>query len=114
LYDFFQRKLETLPDQRAFALAPLWDRQRKHKVTKDEIKAALKAHIAAQVLPGEDPDVLDEAKLVSDGLLDSLESLKLVSHLEEKYGVRIAAHEVDAEHLDTLDAIADMVLAKRR
>ena len=67
-----------------------------------------------QFLPGEDPETLTDATLLfSDGVLDSLASLKLVSFLEERFGVKIEAHEVDVEHLDTLDSIASMVISKR-
>lgn len=70
-------------------------------------------HCAA-IPAGEDPESLtDEAKLFTDGILDLLASLKLVSFLEERFSVTIDAHEVDVDHLDKLDTIADMVIAKR-
>ena len=81
---------------------------------KDEIKRTIRDYIAQQFLPGEDPESLtDEAKLFTDGILNSLASLKLVSFLEERFSVTIDAHEVDVDHLDKLDTIADMVIAKR-
>lgn len=84
-------------------------------MTKDEIASEVRAYIAAEFLPGESPEaILPDTRLVSDGILDSLASLKLVSWLEERYGVSIAAHEVDVDHLDTLGLIADLVLSKRR
>ncbi len=80
----------------------------------NEIKRIVRDYIAAQFLPGEDPESLtDDIKLVSDAILDSLASLKLVSFLEERFGISVAAHEVDVDHLDTLDSIAAMVSAKR-
>ncbi len=80
----------------------------------NEIKRIVRDYIAAQFLPGEDPESLtDDIKLVSDAILDSLASLKLVSFLEERFGISVAAHEVDVDHLDTLDSIAAMVGAKR-
>jgi acyl carrier protein len=83
-------------------------------LTRDEIKRDARAFVAAQFLPGESPDSIgDDTKLFSEGILDSLASLKLVSWLEEKYGVQIEAHEVGVDHLDTLELIADLVLAKR-
>lgn len=83
-------------------------------MTKDDIKQAVRAYIAAEFLPGESPEALtDSAGLFSEGILDSLSSLRLVSWLEEKYGVKIEAHEVDVDHLDTLDLIADLIVSKR-
>ena len=83
-------------------------------MSKDEIKRTVRDYIAHQFLPGEKPENLtEETRLFTDGILDSLASLKLVSFLEEQFGVRIEAHEVDVDHLDTLDTIADLVNAKR-
>ncbi len=80
----------------------------------DEIKLIVRDFVAAQFLPGEDPQSLtDDIKLVTDGVLDSLASLKLVSFLEERFGVSVAAHEVDVDHLDSLETIASMVKSKR-
>jgi acyl carrier protein len=83
-------------------------------VTHDEIKDLVRTHIAEQILGGEDPaNLTDSARLVSEGIVDSLASLRLVSWLEERFGVKIEAHEVDVEHLDTLDTIAAMIVSKR-
>lgn len=80
---------------------------------RNTIIEAARAYIAAEFLPGEDPaSITLETRLVSDGILDSLASLKLVSWLEERFGVNIEAHEVDVDHLDTLGMIADLVLSK--
>ena len=83
-------------------------------MTKDEITSQVRAYIAGEFLQGESPESISpDTRLVSDGILDSLASLKLVLWLEERDGVRIAAHEVDVDHLDTLGLIADLVLSKR-
>jgi acyl carrier protein len=83
-------------------------------MTRDQIKDAVRAYIAQQFLAGESPDnITDDTELVTTGVLDSLASLNLVSWLEEKFAVNIEAHEVDVDHLNTLDLITDMVLAKQ-
>ena len=80
---------------------------------KQQIKNTVRDFIVAQFLPGEDPESLtDDTLLVTDGVLDSLGSLKLVAFLDETYGITVEAHEVDVDHLDTLDLIAQMVLDK--
>jgi acyl carrier protein len=84
-------------------------------LSREEIKRAIRDYVVKEFLPGEDPASLtSDTKLFSDGILDSLASLKLVSYLEEQFGVTIEAHEVDVDHLDTLDTIADMVIGKTR
>ena len=80
----------------------------------ESIKATIKEYILREFLPGEDPEALtDSTPLVTGGILDSLATIKLVSFLEEKYGISLEAHEVDAEHLDTIDLVAQLVDAKK-
>ena len=67
-----------------------------------------------EFLPGEDPDELQaDTELVTSGVLDSLAVLKLVTFLEEEFGIEVAAHEADEEHLDTLALIAQLVVSKK-
>ena len=78
------------------------------------IQDTVKEYVLKQFLPGESPDALTESTpLVTGGILDSLATLKLVDFLEKQFGISLEAHEVDAEHLDTLGAIASLVLAKK-
>ncbi len=77
------------------------------------ISARVKDFILAEFLPGEDASELTPSTgLISSGVLDSLAVLKLVSFLEESFGIEVAAHEADADHLDTLDDITKLVMAK--
>jgi acyl carrier protein len=81
----------------------------------EQIKANVKEYILGTFLPGESPDALTESTpLITGGILDSIATLKLVSFLEQRFGIALEAHEVDAEHLDTLANIAELVEAKRR
>ncbi|MFZ5619244.1 MAG: acyl carrier protein [Pseudomonadota bacterium] len=77
------------------------------------IKECLRGFVLEQFLPGESPDALtDDVRLISDGIIDSLGSLKLVAFVEDKFGARIEAHEVDADHLDLIDDIVKLVAAR--
>jgi acyl carrier protein len=76
-------------------------------------RTTVKDYILREFLPGENPDALTNATpLITGGILDSLATLKLVSFLEEQYGIQIEAHEADVDHLNTLDSIASLVQAK--
>ena len=80
----------------------------------DEIKAIVKSYLLEEFLPGESPDALDDSTpLLSSGILDSLSTIKLVSFLEERFGVEFEAHEISRDNLDTLDLIASIVAAKQ-
>ena len=81
----------------------------------DEIKQALNHFILQEFLPGEDPSELtDTTPLITGGVLDSIATLKLVLFLEERYGVKFEAHEVDPEHMDTIADITTLVSSKKR
>lgn len=80
----------------------------------DNIKTEVKEFILSEFLPGEDPASLtDDVPLVSGGILDSIATLKLVMFMEERFGISLEAHETGKDHLDTLDAIASLIRAKR-
>ena len=81
----------------------------------DEIKAKVKEFILREFLPGEDPNELQQdTPLITGGILDSIATLKLVAFLEEQFGVSIAAHEADVDHLNTLSDIATLVKSKQK
>lgn len=80
----------------------------------DEIKRAVHDYIVQEFLYGEEADALnDETQLISAGILDSIGTVKLISYLEDTYGIRFKPEEMDAEHLETLDMIASLVETKR-
>jgi acyl carrier protein len=77
------------------------------------ITQALKEFILNQFLPGEDPDELTESTpLISGGILDSLATLKLVAFLEDRYKIKVQAHEVDIEYLDSIARIRKLIESK--
>ena len=79
-----------------------------------EIQDTVKAFILREFLDGEDPSALTPTTpLLTTGILDSIATLKLVAFLEKEFDISIAAHEADAQNLDTLDTIARLVAAKR-
>ena len=79
-----------------------------------EVGITVKKYILDEFLPGEDPSELTEATpLITGGILDSLATMKLVMFIEERYGITMQAHEADAEHLDTIVLIEQLVQAKK-
>lgn len=75
----------------------------------------VKQYILDEFLPGENPDDLtDDLPLISGGIIDSIATLKMVPHFEERYGIVLEAHEADKEHLDTIRDIAALLASKAR
>lgn len=80
-----------------------------------DTKAAIKNFILAEFLPGEDPDELeDDTPLITDGILDSISTVRLVAFLEERFGIAFQAHEMNADYLNTLSKITETVASKQR
>ncbi|MEQ8662484.1 MAG: phosphopantetheine-binding protein [Gammaproteobacteria bacterium] len=79
----------------------------------EDLKPAIKHYILDEFLPGEDIENLtDNLPLISSGILDSIATLKLVLHLEERYGITLEAHEADKDNLDTVERIDALVRSK--
>jgi acyl carrier protein len=80
-----------------------------------EIKDSVRTYIAREFLGGDDPGSLsDSTPLLSAGVLDSMATLKLVSFLEDTYGIEFTPSDIDPEHMESLEAIAALVDSKRR
>jgi acyl carrier protein len=83
-------------------------------VPENPVMNAVKNFILETFLPGEDPGKLTPTTpLITAGILDSIATLKLIMFLEEKFNIEVKAHEADEEHLNTLQAICELVEAKR-
>jgi acyl carrier protein len=81
----------------------------------DQIESTVKEFILREFLPGEDPNELEEdTPLITGGILDSIATLKLVAFLEEQFGISVAAHEADVDHLNTISDIASLVSSKQK
>lgn len=80
---------------------------------RDEIRSAVREYILAEFLPGEDSAALtDSTPLITGGILDSISSVRLISYLEERFGVRFEAHEITVDYLDTIDLIVTTIQRK--
>jgi acyl carrier protein len=78
-----------------------------------DIEGSIKSFILSEFLSGEDPEQLtNTTPLISNGILDSIATLRLVAFLEQTFSIEMAAHETDAEHLDTIERIARLVRSK--
>jgi acyl carrier protein len=78
-----------------------------------EIKDAVRSHLAERLVPGDDPSALGDTRpLISGGLMDSITTVALITFLEQEYGVTFEAHEIGVDYLDSVGLIAETVAAK--
>lgn len=81
---------------------------------RQSVRDDVRDYILTEFLPREDSEALtDSTPLITGGILDSIASVRLVSHLEERYGIRFEADEMSVEYLDTVDRIVQIVQKKR-
>lgn len=79
----------------------------------DPIATTVKAYILDAFLPGADAaELTEDTLLISEGILDSLATVRLVTFLEEHYKIEVAAYEANADNLDTIALIANLVRSK--
>ena len=80
---------------------------------KKDVKATVKSFLLTEYLPGEDAAALtDTTPLMTTGILDSIAVLKVVSFLENEFGITIEPHEAVVENLNTLADIERFVTSK--
>ncbi len=78
-----------------------------------QVSETIRDFLLREFLPGEDPaELTDRTPLITGGILDSISTLKLVTFLEDRFGVTIEAHEAGVEHLDTIEQIGALLAAK--
>ena len=66
----------------------------------------MKTFILNEYLPGEDPAALtDTTPLMTTGILDSIAVLKVVTFLEDEFGITVEPHEAVVDNLNTLSDI---------
>ena len=80
----------------------------------DDIRCTVHDYILSEFLPGENPEELTDATpLITGGILDSISTLKLVTFLEDRFGVTVEAHEAGVDNLDSVARITRLITEKR-
>jgi acyl carrier protein len=78
------------------------------------VESEIRAFIADNFLLGDEVQNLPgSASLIDAGIIDSTGVLELVGFLEDRYGIRIADHELLPENLDSIDNVTRFVGEKQ-
>ncbi len=56
----------------------------------------------------------DDESLMENGVIDSLGVFRLVTFLEENFGVRVGDEEITADNLQSVDTIEQLVVRKSK
>jgi len=78
-----------------------------------DIIDTVEKYIVEEIMVGDTKTKLDpDASLISSGVVDSLALLRLISFIEEKFGVVIEDEEVVPDNFETLNVIKGMIESK--
>lgn len=80
-------------------------------MSETDLVEKLHAYFKAEALS--DEELTDESPLLESGILDSLAIVKLLTFLEESFGVEITDDEFDPDNFESVAAIAELVAAKK-
>jgi acyl carrier protein len=80
---------------------------------KTEIIEKLTDYLKNEVLQQPDREIKANEALISSGLIDSFSLVDVALFVEDEFGVTIDDTELNAETFDTLDALADLVIARQ-
>ncbi len=77
-------------------------------------QSAIERFIVDDLLSGSRPNLGPEEPLFSSGTLDSLGTLRLISFLEEQFGMTISDGDVGEDNFGTLAKLAAFVDSRRK
>ena len=81
-------------------------------MTDGDIRTALRAYLAQEILHDPGYPLTDDEPLISSGLIDSFSLVDIALWAETTVGVRIEDNELTADNFDTLAQLADHIQAK--
>lgn len=79
---------------------------------RSKLEAVLR-NVLANELFLEDPNVAADAELVTTGLIDSADLVRVATHLERETGITIPDQDITAENFDSIDKILDYCASKQ-
>jgi len=79
----------------------------------EQIEAEVRRYLREELdLPEE--ELARDARLVRNGLLDSVNLVQVATHLERAFDIEIPDQDIDGEHLDSIEMIAAYVRARQQ
>ena len=76
------------------------------------IISILKTFILEELLSGSRTEIDPDESLLSSGVLDSLALLRLISFLEDRFGVAVEEDEIIPDNFETMNAIKKLIEPK--
>ncbi|ATB40494.1 malonyl CoA-ACP transacylase [Cystobacter fuscus] len=87
----------------------LTTRSHPRPMTKTQLLADLTRYVAEEILEGAAEDLEPSTPLLELGILNSLETTRMMAFIQKQYGITVPADAIRVEDLQTLSAITDLV-----
>ena len=72
----------------------------------------IRAFVANEILKSKDIALPDDRPLIQDGLLNSIDVMRLITHLSDHFGVQFQDDDYSLENFETINSI--FALARKR
>lgn len=80
---------------------------------KTEIIEKITNYLKNEILQQPDREIKADEAIISSGLIDSFSLVDVALFVEDEFGVTIDDTELNADTFDTLDALANLVIARK-
>ncbi|MDC0708164.1 acyl carrier protein [Stigmatella sp. ncwal1] len=78
-------------------------------MNKAQLLTDLTRYVAEEILEGNAEDLEPSTPLLELGILNSLETARMMRFIQKQYGIAVPAEALRVENLQTLSAITDLV-----
>ncbi|NOK01286.1 MULTISPECIES: acyl carrier protein [Myxococcus] len=82
-------------------------------MNRDDLLDVLTRYVTDELLDGDAEDLDSSTPLLELGVLNSLETARMMGFVQKKYGITIPSESLKVENLQTISAIADLVYDAR-
>ena len=76
------------------------------------VSAVLKDYVREELMNGANGDLDETENLLAAGIIDSLGILRLVSFVEEKFGIEVPDEDVTIDNFQSIKSMTDYVAAQ--
>ncbi|MBK8901265.1 MAG: acyl carrier protein [Anaerolineaceae bacterium] len=76
------------------------------------VSAVLKDYVREELMNGATGDLDETKNLLAAGIIDSLGILRLVSFVEEKFGIEVPDEDVTIDNFQSIKSMTDYVAAQ--
>lgn len=79
-------------------------------MNQSEVLESLKGYISREILDGKDIGLDGSTPLLEWGIINSMEMARLVSFIQDKFGVEVPSDKITIEYFKDLTSVTNLVL----